>query len=521
MKSQPGASADPTRAIAILGGGVCGLAAAWRLLQSAPGRRVVVYESEAETGGLARSLNFGGLRADLGPHRFHTELAESLNFIREIARDEWVETPRRSLMWLAGRWVDYPPRPAEMLKALGPFKMFGFSLSYALSRVAGFMDFLSGGEDGRESFESLMRGAFGRRLYEFLLQPYASKVWKIPPGSIHADIARVRVSAGGLERLVRQAFSRARPTADPAALRQFLYIPGGIGRLADRMTEEIRRLGGEAHTGRAVTALRPPNPAPGGGGEPGAWTVVHARAEASPAGAQTPQLRALAGAPPFGDDLREERFGRVISTLPLPDLCAALLSARPDVNAQNSLAGLRYLANILVFVETALPPPTDAQWLYFPQRELIFNRGYCPANFHASMGAEGRSLLCLEVTCLPGDSLWSLTDADLAARVRDDAARIGLAPAASVRSTHVFRIPCAYPLYDLEYRWRVDRVLDYLAQFPGLLTAGRQGLFLHNNVDHSIYMGLEAAKAILAPGARPGPDWYRRIGEFRAFRIID
>ena len=39
---------------------------------------------------------------------------------------------------------------------------------------------------------------------------------------------------------------------------------------------------------------------------------------------------------------------------------------------------------------------------------------------------------------------------------------------------------------------------------PNLVTLGRQGLFNHNNMDHSIYMGLCAADLINAfPPLRP------------------
>jgi hypothetical protein len=34
-------------------------------------------------------------------------------------------------------------------------------------------------------------------------------------------------------------------------------------------------------------------------------------------------------------------------------------------------------------------------------------------------------------------------------------------------------------------------------------------------------MGLEAADALLADPATPGPGWYRRIREFQGFRIVD
>jgi len=544
--------------VAVLGGGVCGLAAAWRLLRLRPGIRVVIFESEAEAGGLARSLRFGELKTDLGPHRFHTELADSLEFLRDLAGPDLMEVRRRSLMRLEGEWIDYPPRPAQMLGVLGPVRLGWFAASFAAAKARGLLSLSPSGARGakpgeRESFETIMRQAFGPALYDFLMRPYAEKVWKMPPAQIHPDTARVRVSAGGIERLAKQVLLRRKtPAKNPAALEKFLYVRGGFGSVAARMTEEIERMGGEVRALRWITDLSPGEAAPQLSAPGISWKVSHV--PASPGGiatAQSVQAARLAaaaasggasasGAPSLSADKTCENFDAVISTIPLTDLAEMLQRQRPSVDAQNSASGLSFLANILFFVESEPARFPAAQWLYFPRSDLVFNRGYLPAQFDASMAApaspsihsasappppppprQQRGLICLEVTCRHGDAIWTRTDAELAARVREDAVRAGLASADSIREIHVYRIPYAYPIYDLEFKWRTDRILKWLADFPALLSAGRQGLFLHNNVDHSIFMGLRAAETLLADPLRPGPAWYRRIDEFRAFRIID
>ena len=56
---------------------------------------------------------------------------------------------------------------------------------------------------------------------------------------------------------------------------------------------------------------------------------------------------------------------------------------------------------------------------------------------------------------------------------------------------------------------------EYLGQIPGLFSAGRQGFFLHNNIDHSIHIGLAAAKRLLSDPSAPPKDWYAQIETFR------
>ena len=48
---------------------------------------------------------------------------------------------------------------------------------------------------------------------------------------------------------------------------------------------------------------------------------------------------------------------------------------------------------------------------------------------------------------------------------------------------------------------------------------GRQGLFLHNNTDHSLLMGYRAADAVAAGGDRRA--WASRLETFGAIRVAD
>ena len=54
--------------IVILGGGACGMMAAWELC--ARGARVTILERERRPGGLCGTIEDGGYHFDLGGHRF-------------------------------------------------------------------------------------------------------------------------------------------------------------------------------------------------------------------------------------------------------------------------------------------------------------------------------------------------------------------------------------------------------------------------------------------------------------------
>lgn len=474
--------------IAILGAGVCGLAAALRALELDPSAQVTLLEADERPGGLARAITIDAHLADLGPHRIHTELDDVRAFLRDLAGPEMRRVERRSRMRLAGEWIEYPPKPLEVLRVLGP----GFALRAGLSPLAEALGRWGGDPPAGENFETVMSDAFGAVLYRRIVLGYTRKVWKTPPAELHADIARVRVSAGGLRQLAKRVFAREEPGKE-TALRHFLYLPGGAERLVELMAGRVEAAGGKLVLRRRVESLEC--------AADGSWRI----ASRGPKGG-----------------VRRDTADAVVSTIPLPRLLDWLLAGRPDDEVARSREGLVYLANFLVGAVVRRPRVTDCQWLYFPEKDTIFNRAYEPKNFDPGMGAKDESMIVTEVTCKPGDAIWRGSDARLERAVAKGLERVGLVRPGDIKSTFVHRIPYTYPLYDLAYRDRLEPVWRFLGGFPGLVSTGRQGLYLHNNMDHSIHMGFEAARCLAEePATRAPAAFYAQVPRFQSFRIVD
>ncbi|HPO10528.1 MAG TPA: NAD(P)-binding protein, partial [bacterium] len=81
--------------IAIIGAGVTGLAAAYRIRQESPDTNLLVFERDNAIGGMAKTLEWEGCRLDLGPHRFYTEIPDVEPFVRSLCSNCFVPVPRR------------------------------------------------------------------------------------------------------------------------------------------------------------------------------------------------------------------------------------------------------------------------------------------------------------------------------------------------------------------------------------------------------------------------------------------
>ena len=466
----------------IVGAGVAGLAAGLRL---AEGGRYLPHllEKEDRPGGLAKSLHFKGVSSDLGPHRIHTEIPEVARLIEAIAAPSLYTVQRTSHIYLRGAWMHYPPRPLEMTRRLGAGRMTRFALGYAGERLRP--------TPGEPTYEILMRRAFGRPLYEFLLRPYSEKTWKIDPGQLHADTARVRVSAGSLAKMITRLFRRERRGRE-TALKEFRYVRGGAETLVRHLWEHAQQRGARLQTNQPVGRLELDDNG----------NVRAANHGNGP----------------------ERSTGRVfLSTIPLPLLLGRLLPERPELSeARRAAEGLEYLNMIFVCLIVRRKIISGDNWLYFPEPDLIFNRGYEAKNFDPAMGPEDKSVLCLEITFRQEDPIARESDQALLAAVTEQIASTGLFGAHEVEEGLVYRLPWAYPLYRLDYAQRLQVVFDGLRRIPNLLTLGRQGLFNHNNMDHSIYMGLRAGDFLnREPVDRAVQSWYDSVGEFKKMRIVD
>jgi len=424
--------------VVVVGAGVTGLTLARELARR--GEAVTVVEREAGVGGLARTFRYGRHFFDVGPHRFHTDAPEVEGLLRATLGAELLEIRRASAVRAFGGLHAWPLRP-RVLAALPP------SL---LARCA--LDLLRRERLPGDSFEAEVVNRYGRTLYESFFRGYTERFLGVAPDRVHRDWARAgmdravidsRYRADGLWALARSTLRRR------GAETRFLYPRGGVGRLADRLAEDVVAAGGKVLLGAPVTAIHL------AGGRIAALTRGAERLPAD----------------------------RVVWTGPLTEAARLLGVEAP---------GLEFLSTVLYNVELLGPPLVSQQWVYFGGDES-FVRVSAPAAFSPAAAPPGRGALCVEVTCRRGDEAWRGAEARAAAVIADLVRAGAIASAAQVDAVHVERVPETYPVYALGYREDLRRALRALASVDNLLLAGRGGRFWYNNMDHGIEQALRIA----------------------------
>ena len=115
--------------VVVLGAGVTGLSAAYRLSQN-PDTEVHVFEKESEVGGLCRSFREDGFILDYGPHKFYTLIEGVLEEMCQLMGDDFLVREKSQNLFINGKYFDFPLKMTEMLTKFPPQKSLEILASF-------------------------------------------------------------------------------------------------------------------------------------------------------------------------------------------------------------------------------------------------------------------------------------------------------------------------------------------------------------------------------------------------------
>ena len=471
--------------ITILGAGIAGLSCAYELAR----RKIPceIIEGLPEVGGLSRNFHYKDFTFDIGPHRVYSEYPDTLAFIQELCGQLPEHVQRKSRMRLKGRYYDYPFNAKELIRNLPPGLALKFIASYGWTLLS------SGSKDLDESsYEGYLRKRFGKAIGDFFFIPYAHKVWGIPPAEISSDIVKVRLSQKNLYSTVKDLLSPPKNEKNKSYVSDFIYPKKGIGVIPNELARKVMELGVPIHLNTRITDLVLDKTLYG--------TFVQSLCCETPEGNRTIPVSSI------------------VSTLPLAKLIPWTQPADPELVEISR--HLKHRNVILGCIMLRKPQVTGDHWLYYPEEEFHFTRIHQPKNFSPELCPPNKSSLVVEMTCFQDDTRWRSTDLELYEIISNDLLATGLVQITDIEDYAIYRIPHAYPIYEKDYKSRLAKLFGYLGTVHNLISTGRQGLYHHNNIDHSIRMGQDAARHCNQHPQSSLP-WYESISAYDRFRIID
>jgi len=423
--------------IAVIGGGLTGLATAWHLRDDV---EVVAYEASSRPGGQIRTIELADGPLDVGADALLLRQPAGRGLLAGLGfDDDEVVTPRASrvLLWLDAR-----------LRELPAGTVFGVPTdlrALARSRVLSPVDLAEVASEplrprrqlvGDRSVSDLVGERFGRGVVERLVEPLLGGIYAGDPARLSAQATLPPVwEAAAAHRSVLGGLRAQRRATPGWGGPVFATVRGGLGRVVERLGAA---LGDRVRTGTPVRSLR----ARDGG------VVLHL-------------------------DDRSELFDRAVLAVP-PAVAAELLAADWPALARE-LAGVRSASVGVVALayarEDARALP-DASGVLIPRTEGRLVKAVTVGTVKwPHLAARDRVLLRASVGRIDDHRALELDDDELVERV-DAEVRWALGLRAPARERIVTRWPDALPQYDVGHHARLDRIRHLLTQRPGGLHLG-------------------------------------------------
>ncbi len=226
--------------VAVVGGGVSGLAAAYYLVR----QRIpcTLFEREARTGGLVRTERAHGCLVEAGPDSWLAEKRWMRSFVEELGLGGQVigsnDRLRRTFVVRNRRLVPLPDS-MRMLAPAKPWQILTTRLFGPVTKVRMAAEwFRRPGERPERSVADFVRDHFGSEAVDYLAQPMMAGVYGAQPEDLSAPLVMPRFVE--YERrygsILRGTFrNRRQRTGDPL----FLSLRGGMGTLIGALERRI------------------------------------------------------------------------------------------------------------------------------------------------------------------------------------------------------------------------------------------------------------------------------------------
>jgi len=461
--------------IAIIGGGISGLSAAFSLEahRRSGALQYVLYEASPRLGGVLRTEHIDGCLVEAGPDSFLTEKPWATDLCRTLGLAGQLigsnDADRKTYILVRNRLVVMP----DGLMFMVPTKILPTGLSSLFSwktklRMARELFHPPLAANGDETVASFVERHYGSEMVDRLADPLLSGVYGGEAASLSVRAVLPRFSEmerthGSLGRAMLAARRKTSHTNRPAPP-LFTSLKGGMQQLVETLIPYLHAPA--LLTNAPVQAIQP---------EAGGWIVS-------------------AG-------LQSDRFDAVILAVPTHAAARVLSTCSPDLSAE--LAAIAYSSSITVGlgydrdVRQSLPPGFG---FLVPRSEgkRLLAATFVHNKFpHRAL--DDRALLRCFFASAGAESVWSLSDEAIVAIVRAELQQI-LGVRAAPLFARVYKWKSAMAQYGVGHLERLDRIDRLRQTLPGLALAGNgyRGI----GVPDCIRSGRDAAAQLVGTLAR-------------------
>jgi oxygen-dependent protoporphyrinogen oxidase len=464
--------------IAIIGGGISGLTAAFTLEEHRRAGAVeyTLYEASSRLGGVLRTEHIQGCILEAGPDSFLTEKPAAADLCRTLGLGDQLigsnDANRKTYIHVRGQLIPIP----DGLMFMVPTKILPTALSPLFSwttklRMAQELLHPPRAAEADESVASLVERHYGAEVVDRLADPLLSGIYGGEAASLSVRavlprFAEMERTHGSLGRAMLAARKKMPRSANKNAPPLFTSLRNGMQQLVEALIPRLNQA--SLLTNTPVQSIQP---------EAGGWTI-----------GVYPDVR--------GTGLKSDHFDAVILAVPTHAAAQLLSTSSPALSTE--LAAIAYSSSITVDlgydreVRQSLPPGFGFLVPHSENKRLL--AATFVHNKFRHRAPEDRALLRCFFAGSNAENVWQLSDDAIIAAVRNDLQQI-LRLRATPLFARVYKWKSAMAQYSVGHLDRIDRIDRLRQKLPRLALAGNgyRGI----GIPDCIRSGQEAAEQIL------------------------
>ncbi len=448
---------DKPAHITILGGGLAGLSVGYYAKKN--GLPFTIYEANNWIGGNCITLKRGDFLFDSGAHRIHDQDPEVMKELKKLLGADLNKINIPSYIYHKRKFIDFPLSPLNLIKKLGLYTFTKAAFEVILSRL--------GTKKLNRSFESFALYTYGRTITDLFLLNYSERLWGAPCNQLSSDIAGTRMKGLSLKTFLTETIFGQKAKSEHLD-GSFYYPKFGIGTITNKLAEFC----GEENILRNSKITK----------------ILHDHTRI--------QAVEINGKDKINTD-------EVVNTLPLNHFLQIMEPKLPD-EILFLAKGLRYRDMILVTFSLDRESVTEAATVYFADSDFLFTRIYEPKNRSGYMSPPGKTSIVVEIPGQQGDRLWSLDNDKLIQLIRSQLIQSGWIKEEEIIDASVNKLNYAYPVLEMGYEEKIQKINAFLKGFSNLRLSGRNGKFVYAWIHDMMKFGREINEEYINCGSEKG-----------------
>lgn len=421
--------------IAVLGAGCAGLAAAYELRQK--NMNVVIYEKNAQYGGLCRSFTIDGFTFDTFAHVNFSKDPFVVSML-EGKTEYFIHRPE-AVNYYHGFWVRNPAQN----------NLIDLPMEERISVIEGFIE----RDEKRQvhNYGDWLRVQYGDYFMEHFPAAYTRKYWTVEPEELEAEWVKGRMYSPNFAEVLRGSITKDTPNVHYS---KEIHYPkqGGYGEFLRPFAE-----GADIRLNKKVTVL-----------DPSKKIICF-------------------------EDGEKIRYDGLISTIPLNELVASMETVPDEV--RGAAGELEYTSGVLVSIGLSCENVSPELWFYIYDEDIHPARVYAPNIKSPSNVPDGCCALQAEIYFSKRKPLKKSME-ELKEETIQQLIDMGLFSREDILVTDVRVEKYANVMFTPEIYQARETVRVYLEE-QGIICAGRFGEWDYLWTGQSLVSGRKAAEKMM------------------------